>query len=272
MGERSVREDTPEKLRQTVLFLIGINCALQAGDGHYSLRRPGGCTSSQISFEYNELGVKCLVYREDCVTKTNQGGLKDMKKERKIVWVKPSSNWERDPVRIVEKNLSLLPKEDKKPNLYLQSLKKPEPTCWYSTVPLGINKVRGCVSQMLHNAGLDRYFTNHSLHRSCITRLFQSGTDVKLIKEVSGHVFDVVQKYQTTSIQQRMNVSSVIQGDVEPIKLSQAEPMMVVEDVPKMSNEEKFKLPRLKLSAASKGVDEKGIVPLRQSKIHWKLR
>ena len=29
------------------------------------------------------------MYREDSVTKTNRGGLKDMKKERKVVWIKP---------------------------------------------------------------------------------------------------------------------------------------------------------------------------------------
>ena len=74
-------EDTPEELRNTVLFLLGVNLALHAGDEHYALRHPGGCTTSQLSYEYNSLGIKCLVYREDTVMKTNQGGLKDMKKE-----------------------------------------------------------------------------------------------------------------------------------------------------------------------------------------------
>ena len=35
-------EDTPDKLRSTVLYLIGVNCALRAGDEHKALRRPGG--------------------------------------------------------------------------------------------------------------------------------------------------------------------------------------------------------------------------------------
>ena len=43
-------EDTPDKLRDTVLYILGVNCALRAGDEHYNLRRPGGCTSSQLSF------------------------------------------------------------------------------------------------------------------------------------------------------------------------------------------------------------------------------
>ena len=31
-------EDTPDKLRDTVLYLLGVNCALRAGDEHYNLR------------------------------------------------------------------------------------------------------------------------------------------------------------------------------------------------------------------------------------------
>ena len=78
-----------------------------------------------------------------------------MKKEHKIVWMKPSTYWVREPVRIVEKYNNILPKEESKPNFCLQSLRRPCPTCWYLTVPIGINKVRSCVSQMLKNAGLD---------------------------------------------------------------------------------------------------------------------
>ena len=32
-------EDTPDCLRDTILFLVGINCILRAGDEHYYLRR-----------------------------------------------------------------------------------------------------------------------------------------------------------------------------------------------------------------------------------------
>ena len=80
MGKQCTGGDTPDKLRSTVLYILGVNCALRAGDEHYALRRPGGCTPSQLSFECNGLGVRCLVYKEDTVTKTNRGGIRDMKK------------------------------------------------------------------------------------------------------------------------------------------------------------------------------------------------
>ena len=249
-------EDHPDKLRNTVLYLLGVNLALRAGDEHYALRRPGECVGSQLSFELNDLGVKCLVYREDNITKTNRGGLKDMKKERKIVWVKPNTTYVRCPVRIIEKYLNLLPKDGKKPNLYLQSLKKPRPYCWYSSTPIGINKLRSVVSSMLRDAGLNGFFTNHSLRRTCATRLFQAGQDVKLVKEITGHVSDAVTKYQTTSDMQRMSVSSIIQGDVQPFKLSQAEGMQVVQEDKPISNQEKFMLPKFELPVMSKKHEE----------------
>ena len=246
-------EDTPDKLRDTVLYLLGVNCALRAGDEHYNLRRPSNLWKSQLSFENNEFGIRCLVYHEDTVTKTNKGGLHDMKKERKIVWVKPNSNWQRCPVRIVEKYLRLLPFEcNAKKNLYLQSLKKPRPYCWYSTMPVGINKVRKVVSSMLKQARLDGFFTNHSLHRTCATRLFQAGESVKVVKEITGHISDAVHKYQTTSDAQKMHVSDIIHGNVKPINLSQAPQMELVPAVKPVSNEEKFKLEPLKLKVDSK--------------------
>ena len=65
---------------------------------------------------------------------------------------------------------------------------------------------------MLKDAGLDGFFTNHSLRRTAATRLFRAGESVKLIKEVTGHISDAVEKYQMTSNEQRMRIRSIIQG------------------------------------------------------------
>ena len=240
-------EDTPNKLRDTVLYIIGVNCALRAGDEHYCLHRPGGCTTSQITFEPNEFNVKCAVYHEDCVTKTNRGGLKDIKKTRKEVWMKPNNDWRRCPVRLIEKYINLLPTVGAKPNFYLQSLRRTKPTCWYSTVPIGINRLRKTVGLLLKDAGLDCFFTNHSLRRTCATRLFQAGQDMKLVQEITGHISDAVYKYQCTSDAQKMRASGIIQGEIAPIRLSQAAPMEVVYPDKIVGNEEKFKLEKLLL-------------------------
>ena len=83
-------EDTPDRLRDTVLFLVGTHCTLRASDEHYYLRHTTPSEPSQLSFEMNGKGVKCLVYREDTISKTHDGGLKDMHLDRKEVWVYPN--------------------------------------------------------------------------------------------------------------------------------------------------------------------------------------
>ena len=83
-------ECTPDQLRRTVLFLIGLNVGLRAGDEQYALRRDSPDMPPQLSFKRNSNGERCLVYTEDTVTKTNDGGQSHMNKERKVVWVYPS--------------------------------------------------------------------------------------------------------------------------------------------------------------------------------------
>ena len=190
-----------------------------------------------------------------------------MKKERKVVWVKPNTSFVRCPVRLVEKYLNLLPIGGKKPNLYLQSLRKPKPYCWYSSLPVGINKLRGVVSTMLRDAGLDGYFTNHLLRRTCATRLFQAGQNVKIVKEITGHISDAVHKYQTTSDQQRMGASSVIQGDLKPKKLSEADQMQIVESPNIAPNEKKFSLPKLVFNNSDR-IEEKVDEPEKTGEIN----
>ena len=153
----------------------------------------------QFSFEYNSEGLRCMVHREDSVSKTNRGGLHDMMKERKIVWVKLNSEGRCCPIRIIEKYMSLLPLHRVKFNFYLQSLHKTKPNVWYSTILIGINALLKVVGTLLRDAGLDGYFTNHSLRGTCATYLFQAEECSKTVKEVMGHVSDAINKYQETS-------------------------------------------------------------------------
>ena len=138
-------EETPDKLRNTVLFLIGINCGLRAGDEHYDLCRDSPNKPSQFAFKRNEDGVRCLVYSEDTITKTNDGGIDSLKKDRKVRWIHPFDNVNRCTVRLVDKFMSLCPpatKPSMKPNFYLRSLERTNPAQWYSTQVVGLIPLR----------------------------------------------------------------------------------------------------------------------------------
>ena len=188
-------QDNPDNLRNTVLFLLGMNITLHAVDEHYNLQREMPNKLSQIQFERDPDSIKCLVYREDAMTKTHDGGINDRKNDRKEVWIYPNYNSECCTIRLVDKYLGLCLMYFKKENFYLQSLQKPTPTQWYAEQVIGVHTISKIVGDLMKKGDIEGYFTNHSLRRTGSTRLFRAGVDRKLVKEVTGHKSDAVDVY-----------------------------------------------------------------------------
>ena len=65
-------------------------------------------------------------------------------------------------------------------------------------MPLGHNKLNSMVKIMMSEAGVEGYYTNHSLRATAVSRLFQNDVDDKhkLIKGVTGHRSDALQGYK----------------------------------------------------------------------------
>ena len=57
------------------------------------------------------------------------------------------------------------------------------------------------------------FFTNHSLRRSSATRLFQAVVDKKIIREITGHKSDTLDKYAVTSDAQKTEISRILAGN-----------------------------------------------------------
>ena len=206
-------DDTPTKLQRAVYFGLRMQCYLRSKQDHYSLRRWTPNRNSQITFEHNTDRVRCLVYREDHVTKTHDGGLNDMKHKRKEVVIFPNlKDPSRDLVTLVDKYLGLCPPMYSKPNFYLKALQKPTPAQWFGNQVLGEKSIARILPDMMAEAGYTGYYTGHSLCRSGGSRLFQAGVQRKLVKECTGHTSDAVDKYQITSKEQKKKVSKIVQG------------------------------------------------------------
>lgn len=47
------------------------------------------------------------------------------------------------------------------------------------------------VKNIMRKAGFERHFTNHSLRRSCATRLNEGGVPEQVIVETTGHVMEL---------------------------------------------------------------------------------
>ena len=155
-------------------------------------------------------GLRCLVYRENTISKTHDGGLKDMRSDRKEVWIFSREKPERCCVRLVEKYLRLCPKYQKHTNFYLHSLAKPMPNQWYSEQVVGQNTLSKTVKRLFTEANIEGFYTNHSCRCAGTTRLFQAGINPKLIKEATGHRSDALDCYAVTSHEQRQHMSNVI--------------------------------------------------------------
>ncbi len=186
-------EDSPDKLRNTVMFLIGLSCALRSGDEHRHLRCPPHDPQIVLKKDLNRKPY--LIYTEDDKSKTFQGGLKSRPKKRKVVPIHSNLvHPEHDLVRLHQKYVSLLPPNGKCVALYKYSLSmnRLTPGTWYSDKPMGVNALKGIVKNIAKQAGVDRKFSNHSLWATTATCLYQCGVDEQIIKEVMGHKSDAV--------------------------------------------------------------------------------
>ncbi len=76
-------EDSPDKLRNTVMFLIGMSCALRGGEEHRHLWCPPH--NPQIVLKRDVNNREYLVYTEDSKSKTHQGGLYSRVKKAKVI-------------------------------------------------------------------------------------------------------------------------------------------------------------------------------------------
>ena len=79
-------------------------------------------------------------------------------------------------------------------------------------MPLGHNKLNSMVKTM-SEAGVEGYYTNHSLRATAVSRLFQNDVDDKLIKGVTGHRSEALQGYKRETEEQLLKVSKIVQGE-----------------------------------------------------------
>jgi len=96
--------NTPDKLRDTILYLLGLNFALRGGQEHYYLRHG---QNSQLRLGTHSNGKQYLEYTED-VSKCNPGGIKHRKITRKNTKAyENSASPDRCVVALYQKYISL---------------------------------------------------------------------------------------------------------------------------------------------------------------------
>ncbi len=95
-ADRVLGDSNPDQLRNTLMYLLGINLALRGGEEHQQLRCPGH--NPQIEICHDSTGKKYLLYCEDYKSNTNQGGLTSRVAKPKEIKVYGSSDESRNVV------------------------------------------------------------------------------------------------------------------------------------------------------------------------------
>ena len=202
-------EGSPQQLLNTVIYMVGLYFALRGGVEHQHLCRPGFC--SQIEFGKDLREKFRMVFKEDPLQKTIQGGI-GCKNSRKIVYVYPSNDPQRCPVRLMQKYSKLLPPPRTCQKLYLRPRVKFSPSVWYCDQPYDNHKVSSTIKDIYSKAGLVGKFTNHSLHATSASRMYENDIPEHVIKEITGHRSEAVRTYKHTPNIIRECASMTING------------------------------------------------------------
>ena len=87
---------------------------------------------------------------------------------------------------------------------------------WFTNVPVGRNKLGAMIHDMCKNAKIGGNKTNHSLHATGATELYNAGVPEKIIKERTGHrSLEALRMYETTSEKQHKAVANILSSDRE---------------------------------------------------------
>ncbi len=156
-----------------------------------------------------------LVYTE-FGSKNNNGGLHQRKVRNKSVKIFANTQHpERCVVGLFKKYMAMRPSDAPADVLYLQPVKKPLPDRWYQCKPVGHNMLGQTVKRLCDNVKANGFFTNHSLRRTCATRLYRSGADEQEIMSITGHRSkDGVRAYKRMNIKQEEELSDMLQNTV----------------------------------------------------------
>ena len=161
----------------TIIFYNGLFFALKSGEEH----RFNPCQIQLV--EISGQG-SYLRYTEN-VSKNRPDGLQGRKVFTKDGHIHHANreNLDRCFVRLFKLYQSLCPPDAPHHEFYLQPLKKPTSTSWYSNQPLGHSNLANTVACMCKQAGIQGYKTNHSLRATVASRLYQAGVDKQLVME-----------------------------------------------------------------------------------------
>ncbi len=260
--KRLLGDHSPQVLSDTMVYLVGLFFALRSGEEHRRLRH----NPPQITLIEPPGGTPYLVYKED-VSKTNQAGLRQRNLvPKEVVHHANMACPDRCLVRIYKLYNDLCPLNRPDGAFYLAPLACPKERCWFKRAPLGHCKLAAVVPRLMKSAGIEGYFTNHSLRATATTRLYDAQVDEATIMQRTGHrSTDGVRAYKRTSEKMKELSSNVLNHGqpstkklkvddskgIQPETVKFAENIMPIPKPPQPTATSQFTVPGMNFGSAS---------------------
>ena len=154
-----------------------------------------------------------IVYREN-ISKTFHGGIADMKKRgrmaKHLCHGNENDSHERCLVKIYKRYFELVSKSrvNVKANaFYFQPFN--DGRFEFKNCAIGIHSLNNILPSLCGAIGTKRK-TSHSPRVTCITQLFNTNVEEKLIRSRSGHVSDTLLGYEKSCRDQEQKVSNIL--------------------------------------------------------------
>ena len=172
-------------------------------------------------------GTEVVELREG-PTKTQSGGLSIRRRTTPQVMYSTDGG-KSDPVWLFKLWLSKRPKgmKDTGP-LYLSIINCPQsPDVWYTKIRMGQNTISNIMKSMASCLKTNKKLTNHSMRKTLVSKLKNSGQPHNVICEITGHARESsLDDYDEINENQRKEVSHIISGykDVQNKKVQTKSP------------------------------------------------
>lgn len=248
-AEGEFGSQNPVALQRTVWWLLALHFGFRARDESRRL------LWGDVSLENDpETGNEILVWKTERGSKTRHG--QDESSGRRAFYpTAQATGNERCPVmyyKMFKSHRPLLMNQPESPfYLAIKHQRNPNDNIWYKRSPLGKNEIGKLLSKAAQNAGLPGRVTNHSVRKTCISRLLDSDVPVNFVAQLSGHHnLKSLDAYKSASTQHQRKMSFALSRteNTEPSTVSSSSTMSSVVDIQHKPNQ-----------SITKNVEEAGI-------------
>ena len=205
-AEGEFGEHNPVALQRTVWWLLALHFGFRARDESRRLQW------GDVSLETDpDTGNEMLVWKAERGSKTRQGQDK-ASGHRAFYPTAQATDNERCPVKYYKLLRSHRPIEMNQPEapfyLAVKHQRKATDAVWYKKSSLGKNEIGKLLTKAAQNAGLQGRVTNHSVRKTCISRLLDSDVPENYVAQLSGHRnLKSLDSYKSASIQHQRRMS-----------------------------------------------------------------